>query len=81
MAALGIRGLLVADVVVLPLLGELRAADDLPLSLVLETSVLLPTADPATARELARLGADIVEEAGEEPPADLGVPEVGRAPA
>jgi hypothetical protein len=34
-AALGIRGLLVADVVVLPVLGELRPAGDLPLNLVL----------------------------------------------
>jgi hypothetical protein len=71
-AALGIRGLLVADLGVLAVLGELRAAGDLPRNLVLKTSVLLPAANPATARELARLGADTINVATDLSPAQLG---------
>jgi hypothetical protein len=71
-AALGIRGLLVADVGVLAVLGELRASGVLPRNLVLKTSVLLPAANPATARELARLGADTINVATDLSPAQLG---------
>lgn len=71
-AALGIRGLLVADVGVLAVLGELRAAGELPGNLVLKTSVLLPAANPATARELARLGADTINVATDLSPVQLG---------
>jgi hypothetical protein len=71
-AALGIRGLLVADVGVLAVLGELRASGDLPRNLVLKTSVLLPAANPAAARELARLGADTINVATDLSPAQLG---------
>jgi hypothetical protein len=71
-AALGIRGLLVADVGVLAVLGGLRAAGELPGNLVLKTSVLLPAANPATARELARLGADTINVATDLSPVQLG---------
>jgi hypothetical protein len=71
-AALGIRGLLVADLGVLTVLGELRAAGDLPPNLVLKTSVLLPAANPTTARELARFGADTINVATDLSPAQLG---------
>jgi hypothetical protein len=71
-AALGICGLLVADLGVLTVLGELRAAGDLPRNLVLKTSVLLPAANPTTARELARLGADTINVATDLSPAQLG---------
>jgi hypothetical protein len=71
-AALGIRGLLVADVGVLAVLGGLRAAGELPGNLVLKTSVLLPAANPATARELARLGADTINVATDLSPMQLG---------
>jgi hypothetical protein len=57
---LGIRSLLVADVGALGLLGELRAAGELPTNLVLKTSVLLPVANPATAHTLERLGAGTI---------------------
>jgi hypothetical protein len=70
--ALGIRGLLVADLGVLAVLGELRAAGELPADLVLKTSVLLPTANPAAARELARLGADTINVATDLSPEQLG---------
>jgi hypothetical protein len=71
-AALGIRGLLVADVGVLAVLGGLRAAGELPGNLVLKTSVLLPAANPATAREVARLGADTINVATDLSPVQLG---------
>jgi hypothetical protein len=71
-AARGIRGLLVADVGVLAVLGGLRAAGELPGNLVLKTSVLLPAANPATAREVARLGADTINVATDLSPVQLG---------
>jgi hypothetical protein len=58
--ALGIRSFLVADVGVLATLGAMKAAGELPASLILKTSVLLPCANPATARELERLGAGTI---------------------
>jgi hypothetical protein len=58
--ALGIRSFLVADLGVLSRLGSLRAADELPANLVLKTSVLLPCANPDTARQLERLGASTI---------------------
>ena len=58
--AFGIRSFLVADVGVLAELGRLKRAGDLPESLVLKTSVLLPCANPATARALQELGATTI---------------------
>jgi hypothetical protein len=69
---LGIRSLLVADLGVLARLGELRAAGELPSSLVLKTSVLLPCANPETARVLERLGAGTINVATDLSPAQLG---------
>ena len=69
--ALGIRSLLVADLGVLARLGELREAGDLPASLVLKTSVLLPCANPDTARVLERLGAGTINVATDLSPTQL----------
>jgi hypothetical protein len=69
---LGIRSLLVADLGVLARLGELRAAGELPSSLVLKTSVLLPCANPESARVLERLGAGTINVATDLSPAQLG---------
>jgi hypothetical protein len=68
----GIRSLLVADLGVLARLGELRAAGELPSSLLLKTSVLLPCANPETARVLERLGAGTINVATDLAPAELG---------
>ena len=68
---LGIRSLLVADVGVLAVLGELRSAGDLPESLLFKTSVLLPVANPATARTLERLGAGTINVSTDLSPAQL----------
>ena len=70
--ALGIRSFLVADVGVLALLGRMKREGDLPESLVLKTSVLLPCANPETARVLEDLGATTINVA-----TDLSSPELG----
>jgi hypothetical protein len=57
---LGIRSLLVADVGVLAVLNKTRANGDLPANLLFKTSVLLPAANPATARTLEELGAGTI---------------------
>jgi hypothetical protein len=69
---LGIRSFLVADVGVLATLGRMKLAGDLPDSLVLKTSVLLPCANPATAAALAELGATTINVASDLSPAELG---------
>ncbi len=70
--SLGIRSLLVADLGVLATLGRLRRDGDLPASLVLKTSVLLPCANAATARELEQLGATTINVATDLSPGELG---------
>jgi hypothetical protein len=57
-ADLGVRGVLIADLGLLAVFGELRARGDLPADLRAKVSVMLPVANPATARVLAGLGAD-----------------------
>jgi hypothetical protein len=70
--ALGIRSLLVADVGALAVLGELRAAGELPEGLIFKTSVLLPVANPATARVLDGLGAGTLNIGTDLAPAQMG---------
>jgi Peptidase family U32 len=70
--ALGIRSFLVADLGVLQTLGDLRRAGELPPSLVLKTSVLLPCANPATAATLEALGATTINVSTDLSPAELG---------
>ena len=70
--ALGIRSFLVADLGVLRVLGELRRAGELPASLVLKTSVLLPCANAATARTLDELGATTINVSTDLSAAELG---------
>ncbi len=70
--ALGIRSFLVADLGVLATLGRLRAQGELPPTLVLKTSVLLPCANPQTARALEQLGATTINVATDLSPAELG---------
>ncbi len=70
--ALGIRSFLVADLGVLATLGAMRRSGELPASLVLKTSVLLPCANAATARTLEALGASTINVATDLSPEDLG---------
>jgi hypothetical protein len=69
---LGIRSFLVADLGVLAGLGDMRRSGELPSSLVLKTSVILPCANPETARRLAELGATTINVATDLSPAELG---------
>lgn len=69
---LGIRSFLVADLGVLQTLGDLRRAGELPPSLVLKTSVLLPCANPATAATLEALGATTINVSTDLSPTQLG---------
>jgi hypothetical protein len=71
-AALGIRSFLVADVGVLAALAELRRSGDLPANVLLKTSVLLPCANPPTARALEQLGAGTINVSTDLSPAELG---------
>jgi hypothetical protein len=68
----GIRSFLVADLGVLKELGDLRRRGELPSSLILKTSVLLPCANPATARTLEELGATTINVSTDLSPAELG---------
>jgi peptidase U32-like protein len=70
--SLGIRSFLVADLGVLKTLGERRRSGELPASLVLKTSVLLPCANPASARALEDFGATTINVATDLTPAELG---------
>jgi peptidase U32-like protein len=68
---LGIRSVLVADVGVLATLGRMKHDGQLPTTLVLKTSVLLPCANPATARTLEELGASTINVSTDLEPATL----------
>jgi len=70
--ALGIRSFLVADLGVLATLGRMKRDGALPRTVVLKTSVLLPCANPATARALQELGATTINVATDLSAADLG---------
>jgi hypothetical protein len=70
--ALGIRSFLVADVGVLARLGELKRSDELPANTILKTSVLLPCANPDTARTLEAIGAGTINVATDLSPSELG---------
>ena len=56
-AAHGFRSVLIADVGVLSAFGEARAAGVLPSDMQAKVSVMLPAANPASARVLVALGA------------------------
>ena len=58
--ALGLRSVLVADLVLLWLLTELKKSGELPANLVLKISILLSVPNPATAHVLEMLGAGTI---------------------
>lgn len=70
--SLGIRSFLVADLGVLAALGAMKRRGDLTDRLVLKTSVLLPCANPETARALEELGATTINVATDLSATDLG---------
>src|SRR5579875_653278 len=56
----GIRGFLVADIGLLPLLAELQAAGDIPASVVWKVSAVLAPSNPLSLCQLERLGGSTV---------------------
>ncbi|MFO7571562.1 MAG: hypothetical protein R6W48_03045 [Gaiellaceae bacterium] len=70
--ALGIRSFLVADLGALAELGRMKRGGEIPSTVVLKTSVLLPCANGATARVLADLGATTINVATDLSPGSLG---------
>jgi hypothetical protein len=59
-ADLGVRSVLVADLGVLSVFGQLRASGVLPPDMQAKVSVMLPVANPASASVIASLGADTI---------------------
>jgi hypothetical protein len=70
-AAHGIRSVLIADLGLLAVFGEMRAAGELPEDMQAKVSVMLPAANPAAARVLADLGASTLNL-----PTDLTLPQI-----
>lgn len=69
---LGLRSVLISDLGLLRVLGQLRAAGDLPPDLVLKVSVSLPASNPASAALLEELGATTINL-----PVDLTLAQLG----
>jgi hypothetical protein len=59
-AELGVRSVLVSDLGVLAVFGQLRSSGVLPADMQAKVSVTLPAANPASARVLEGLGADTI---------------------
>ncbi len=59
-ADFGIRSVLIADIGVLRLFSAMRAAGELPADMQAKISVMLPAANPASARVLEELGASTI---------------------
>jgi hypothetical protein len=68
---LGIRSILVSDLGCLQAISKMREAGDLPAELILKTSVMMPPANPASARLLEDLGANTINIAS-----DLALPQI-----
>jgi hypothetical protein len=68
---LGIRSILVSDIGLLQLIGEMRAKGDLPANLVLKTSVMMAPCNPLSAKLLEDLGANTINI-----PSDLTIPQI-----
>jgi hypothetical protein len=67
-----VRSVLIADVGVLSVFGQLRAAGELPAEMRAKVSVMLPAANPATAAVLVGLGAGTLNL-----PTDLTLAQIG----
>src|SRR3989442_254319 len=59
-AAYGIRSVLIQDLGVLSMFAAMRAAGELPADMQAKVSVMLPVANPASARVIADLGASTI---------------------
>jgi hypothetical protein len=70
--ALGVRSILVSDIGLLKVMGEMRRAGQLPSDLIIKTSVMMPPCNPASAKLFEDLGADTINI-----PSDLTVDQIG----
>jgi hypothetical protein len=70
-AAHGFRSVLISDVGLLAAFGEARAAGLLPAEMQAKVSVMLPVANPMTARVLVGLGADTLNLVTDLAPAEI----------
>src|SRR5256714_10247922 len=70
-AAYGIRSVLIADLGLLSVFGEMRRVGELPNDMQAKIAVILPAANPAAARVLADLGATTLNL-----PTDLSLPQI-----
>jgi len=68
---LGLRSVLVSEIGILQIVANMRAAGDLPLDLIIKTSVMMAPANPASARILELLGANTINI-----PSDLTLPQI-----
>lgn len=57
---LGVRSILVSDIGLLKVMGEMRGRGDLPKDLIIKTSVMMAPCNPASAKLLEDLGADTI---------------------
>ena len=67
----GLRSVLVSDIGILQIVANMRSAGDLPVDLIIKTSVMMAPANPAAARVLELLGANTINI-----PSDLSVPQI-----
>ena len=68
---LGLRSVLVSDLGLLKVIGELKKAGDLPGDLIIKTSVMMAPCNPASARLMEDLGATTLNI-----PSDLTIPQI-----
>jgi len=68
---LGLRSVLVSDIGILQLVAKMRASGELPVDLVIKTSVMMAPANPAAAAILEVLGASTINI-----PSDLTIPQI-----
>jgi len=68
---LGLRSVLVSDIGILQIIAKMRASGELPVDLVIKTSVMMAPANPAAAAILELLGASTINI-----PSDLTIPQI-----
>ena len=70
---LGVRSVLVSDIGLLKVLGDMRKRGELPKDLIMKTSVMMAPCNPASAKLLEDLGADTINT-----PSDLTIEQIAQ---
>ncbi len=68
---LGVRSILISDIGLLKVMGEMRGRGELPKDLIIKTSVMMAPCNPVSAKLLEDLGADTINI-----PSDLTIPQI-----